>query len=515
MKKYIPIALLILTIGALNSCYENPESVPAENKPPKTFLFLFPDSTISGQQSSLRLSWWGDDPDGLIIGYYITYDDVNWTFTTSTDSLISFPILGEDTTYIFKVAAVDNSGNGVFDQQVIQNGINFGPEPFTDLNSDGVYTAGEPFIDIGAIDPEPASISLPLKNSAPVVNFLADNNGNTIAIPETTYTVASFGWIATDIDGDQTISNLYIALNDTSNKIAIPGSARFITIKAAPPFDSDIVEAEVYIGSSSNPYHLKLPDFRLDAENILFVFAEDIAGALSNIIRMPSESAEKKWYVKKPKGEILIVDDYAPNDNAASVYNAVFDSLGLINKIDIWDIKLFLPPILSPMFVETLKLFKYVFWYTDVSANMGAAQLSVNNYLNSGGKILFSMIFPQPFDSRGLNDFLPVDSITAAPRNVLFAGTPFFPTTEGASLNYPLLRLDNQASRIYGFYPNPFSAVRLYYYDDVSSQQIVGFKSTDSQLVFMGIPLHRANGDPFNLKEFFEKVFFDEFGVLP
>ena len=70
---------------------------------------------ISQQQSSVSLHWWGDDPDGIIVGYFISFDDLNWTFTYSNDSLISFPIYGADTLYNFRVAATDNSGNGIYD----------------------------------------------------------------------------------------------------------------------------------------------------------------------------------------------------------------------------------------------------------------------------------------------------------------------------------------------------------------------------------------------------------------
>ncbi len=522
MKKLLLNITLIAVTGIIYSCYEVPPVTPAENQPPRTFVFLFPDSSISQQQSSIRLSWWGDDPDGLVIGYYISMDGLHWQFTTSNDSVISFPIVGSDTSYIFRVAAVDNSGNQRYDTQVFQNGINFGPEPFTDLNDNGVWDDGEPFIDIGLFDPEPATILLPLKNTPPVVRFLEALNGNTIAIPETTFSVASFGWTATDLDGDETISNIYIALNDTAQKISLPGNTRFITVKAAPPFASDIVEAEIFIGASTVPYSVKLPNFRLDSENVFFVFAEDIAGSISQMIQMPSATAEKRWFVRKPKGEILIVDDYAAQDAAASFYYSVFDSLGLLNKTDIWDIKLgktsqstpplLLPRILSPMFTETLKLFKYVFWYSDVDPTLDAAQLATQNYLSSGGRILFSMIFPPDVERSRLGDFLPVDSVGSAFDLPLFSGTEINPTSQASALGYPFLRAGSQMGFIRNFYPSPFSAISLYVVDN-DQNKIIGFKSTDSKLVFMGIPLHRANGDPFNIKGFFEKVFFDEFGV--
>lgn len=525
MNKFLLIILVLSAVISLSSCYDELVDAPVENKPPKTFVALFPDDSISQQQSSLRVHWWADDPDGLVIGYFISIEENKWTFTSSNDSLISFPISGTDTSYIFKVAAVDNSGNGVFDNQLIVNGINFGHEPFTDLNNNGVWDSGEPFIDCGAIDPVPASILLPLKNSPPVINFLINQSGTTIFIPETTFTVASFGWTITDLDGDGTISKVIIALNDTSHKVELPGNTRFVTLKAEPPFSSDEVECDIYVGTSvSTPYPVKLPGLKLNDENRFYVFAEDIAGGVSQLLEMPSDGSNRDWFVKKPKGEILIIDDNGNFDNSAIFYNEIFDSLGLGDDIDTWDIKLgrttstpgvLLPVFISPQFTETLKLFKYVFWYTDNDPTLGPAQVSINNYLNSGGKVLFSMIFPQVFDPRGLSDFLPLDSLSPAPISNLPINLGINPTADGVTLGYPQLRRDNSSNpvaRIRTYYPNQLSAKNLYTLD-LTGNPIIGFKSSDSKIIFMGVPLHRANGDPFKVKEFFEKVFFGEFGV--
>jgi hypothetical protein len=524
MNKIILVSSIILFLIA--SCKEELTDNPLTNKPPKSFISIFPDTSISQQQSRLKLNWWGDDPDGLVIGYFITWDNVKWYFTTKNDSTISFPIKGADTTLTFKVSAVDNSGNGKYDNQIIVNGINFGPEPFTDLDSNKIYSNGEPFTDCGAVDPNPASIKLPLKNSPPEIKFLVDKNSQTITTPDTTFPVASFGWTASDIDGDQTITSIYIALNDTSQKIEIPGTTRFVTLIAKPPYSSNTVNCDVYLGSSiSTPYNVKLPNLKLNAQNRFYVYAKDIAGSFSKINFMPDTN--KVWYVKKPKGDILIIDDYIIEDNAATFYSQIFDSLNLGNRIDSWDIArgrtsttsgYLLPKFLSPMFTETLKLFKYIFWYTDDNSNQSLepAQLSTKNFITAGGKILFSMIFPQSFDSRGLSDFLPIDSLGQIPI-IVFPNTSVNPTDTASSMGYPNLQRDdnpNPVARIRNFFVNPISGFNLYKLNN-QNNFIVGFKAKDSKLVFMGIPLHRTNGTPFKTKTFFQKVFFGEFGVTP
>lgn len=523
MKKLYKLLIPLLFI-IFFSCYDNPVDNIIGNEPPDTFLSLFPDSTIANQQSKLKVHWWGDDKDGIIAGYYFTYNDVDWYFTTKNDSTIAFIIKGRDTVYNFKVAAVDDMGNGLYDFTVNYKGKNLGGEPFTDQNGNGKYDAGEPYIDLGLIDQTPADVNLPLRNTAPEISFLKDKSGTVIAIPETTFTVASFGWNASDLDGDETITKIYIALNDTANKIQLPGNVTFVTLKAKPPFSGNTVDCQVYLGTTINqPYSVTLPNLKLDNTNVLYVMAEDIAGARSKFIRMPDTSAVKNWYVKKPKGEVLIIDDYSINDNAAAFYRAEFDSIGLGNKYDVLDIGFgktssasgsLLPKYINPMFTETMKLFKYVLWYTDNNPSLEAAQSSVRYYLDGGGKIMMSMLFPQFFDTRGLSDFLPIDSLNNTPINIIPQNTSVNATLEAGNNNYPNLQVDNSSvpvARVRTFYPSPtvFNLYKL----GLNDNPIIGFKSSDNHLVFLGLPLHRLNGGQGNIKKFLNKVFREEFGA--
>ncbi len=525
MKKILFLITGTLFIALMSSCYEDLSNNPVANKPPKTYISVFADSTISQQQSSVRLHWWADDPDGLVIGYFISIDGIKWKFTSKNDSLLSFTILGTDTSYLFRVAAVDNSGNGKYDVQLISGNINFGPEPFTDLNGNNKWDEGEPFIDCGAIDPNPATLKLPLKNSPPVIKFLVDSKNNTILIPDTTFTVASFGWTISDLDGDYTIRKVFVALNDTSEKVELPPNTRFITLKAEAPFNSDIVDCDIYLGTSINvPFPVKLKGLKLNQLNRFYVYCDDIAGSRSQLISMPAEGSSLKWYVKKPKGDILIIDDYGVNDNTASFYNQMMDSLNLSDRYDIWDIKLgkttstpplLLPRLLSPQFLETLRLFKVIIWYTDNDPTLEPAQIAIRNYTISGGKVLFSMMFPQLFDPRGLSDFLPIDSLSPAPISVIPKNTKVNPIGDGVILNYPQLSIDDgnvPVARIRTYYPNPVTSKNLYNLD-LPNQPIISFKTSDSRIIFLGLPLSRVNGNPFNAKAFLDKVLFQEFGV--
>ncbi len=525
MKKYnILIPLLLLSILII-SCSESITGSKVQNIPPDTHIFLHPDSgkTISQQSSKLKVHWWGDDPDGFVIGYLISWDQKNYGFTPLNDSTFSLVIRGLDTSYIFSAAAIDNAGNKKYDQTVVVNGINYGGEPFTDSNKNGKWDEGEPFIDFGAIDPTPANLTFPIKNSPPIVSFQQNSH-----VPDTTFTVASFAWNISDVDGNETVQKVYIALNDTSSFIELPGSPRFVTIRAKAPFSGSSISADVFIGTTiGTPYAAKLPNLKLDAENVFYVKALDIAGTYSRMIQMPDTG--KTWFVKKQKGNILIIDDYGVNDQAASFYNSTMDSINLgifKNKFDVLDIKfgktsttpgVLLPKFINPTFTEMLKLFKVVIWYSDNDPSLEIAQLTVRNYTESGGKILLSMVFPQTFDTRGLSDFLPIDSVSPIPINIIPRNTKINLTTDGTSLGYPAMAIDNSTipvARIRTFFPSDAGAKSLYTLG-LTGNPIIGFKDIDTKRIFIGLPLHRCNGAPSNTKEFLRKILIDEFGVTP
>ena len=118
-------------------------------------------------------------------------------------------------------------------------------------------------------------------------------------------------------------------------------------------------------GQENNINPEKLPGLLFDNLNILFVQAEDISGAKSEFIRLPGIDPDDYWYVKKPVSNFLIIDDYATSDNASSFYTAMFDSLGLSGNFDIYDVVTQEPPFKNVTFLETIKLFDYLFWYTD------------------------------------------------------------------------------------------------------------------------------------------------------
>jgi hypothetical protein len=166
------------------ACESDIPDRPQENLPPETHIFLQPDSVLATTTSRQTLSWWGDDPDGIVVGFIysfaanpaaLTHWDENnpapgWTFTTANQQTFNLAFSRLDTAFVFQVRAVD-------DQKLV--------------------------------DPTAATLRLPVANSPPTVNFVANTD-----IPDTIFTVASFAWTGSDLEGEETILKFQYAFDD-------------------------------------------------------------------------------------------------------------------------------------------------------------------------------------------------------------------------------------------------------------------------------------------------------------
>jgi hypothetical protein len=509
MKKFLLLLLFISTLLIVITCTEEGVNNPIGNQPPDTGLFLYPDSTIRPQQSRLTVHWWGDDKDGLIVGYYFSWNEDPWEFTASSDSLFALKIGANDTTYRIHVSSVDNGGNTVYDHQVFQNGIDYGPEPYIDENVNGMYDEGEFFYDIGLIDPTPVEFDFPLRNTAPTIEW-----SELSFLPDTSFSVMTFNWIAQDIDGEESIVTINIVLNDTTDPsaiISLDGSVRTVTIRTND-FSTNTPLMEILIESQEgNIFPELLPGLVLNSNNKFFVQAEDISGAKSPYISLPDSG--ETWYVKKPLGNLLIVDDYALADNTADFYNNMFNSMGLTGNYDIYDIHTQTPPFLNVTFLETIKLFDYLFWYTDNFPSIDLASFSTQRYLTAGGKVAFSMQFPPFVDPNVLASFIPIISDSISVGGILFPGTVVASDTTDPS--YPNLELSSSAARVKSFYLNPLAANPIYYYPNGELDGFTGFTNSAVNEFFIALPLNKCDGGDMNVKLLLEKVFFDDFGLSP
>ncbi|MGA9116794.1 MAG: hypothetical protein WB626_08470 [Bacteroidota bacterium] len=449
------ILLLLVPLAFSLRCTDTIADRPIANSTPVTYLWLYPDSTVGVGVSRQHLRWWGEDPDGLVRGFLFAYaafggqvggvpapDTLAYTWVTGNDTLISFPLDTLFRTYTVFVRAVDNSVRlpAALEER---SRVRMNPEPFVDANVNGVLDGGDTRLEGlgGAVDPRGAVRAFPIRNTPPTIAFVLDPRTGTAVMkqPETTYTAATFAWTARDADGSNTLASYRIALNDTSDPsrwLTVPVRDTVVTI-VVPRARSDIagaeVDADVYGGVFLSRQFLgTLRGLRLDDRNVLFVQARDVAGEYSTTIAMPSGT--DRWFVRRPRGRLLLVGDYINSDSASARlrYRAGLAAVpgGGFSDVDELNIGrglrpedkrsgktgILVPPFIDPALIYTFLLYDQVLWYTEALPSLGVAQLTLFTYMQNGGKVLFSTTFESSTDARGaLNDFAPIDSVSSAP----------------------------------------------------------------------------------------------------
>jgi len=450
LRTFVNIAIF-MSIVFVYSCTE-PITGSVGNLPPQTYLSLFPDSIIAPGSTLKRIHWWGDDPDGFVAGYRISFDSINWGYTTQNDSTFLLSISGNDSTFRFYVSAVD---------------------------------------DKGAVDPTPANNLYPVINTPPSMVFEAGTE-----IPDTTFPIATFKWVGTDPDGNATISYYYWSLNDTNNFRRISGSLDIMTLTK----DSGLV---------------------INSDNVLYMKAQDNAGAFSNIIRMPDTSGS--WYVKDVTSKVLLIKDMPTSQmNTADSYFAnAMDTV----SYDVLDIKSnngsLIPTIVNPMFIETLKLFDVVIWSANrgatslENANFDLAQQSLPYYVLTGKKVFFTTGFPD-VETQGqgnLINFAPIDSISTCTIALVLSGVDLLPQ----DLTYPVITTNTFVQRVRGMHPAQTTSIlyRLPYNSTCQDSVIVMIKDkqTNPDVILMSLPVYYLNANPVNSKALFRKILIDEFGL--
>ena len=368
--------LLALTTS---SCDSDISGEAFSNTPPETFISVRDESLVDNldEQNRLRstvlVSWTGDDADGFIAGFEIRFfpselepdESSGWTFTVRNDSLILMPI-----------PAGDESANVVFEVRSIDNE--------------------------GAKDPTPARTVFPIRNSPPEIRFSQFD-----LPPDTTFQVVSFAWTASDPDGESNLKSIDISLNDSLSFASLAPDIAFVTLFAELDPGGVVgpsVEVRVFTGRGVQTTSIRLPDFRLDAENTFFIRAVDQAGAASIWKSFT-------WNVKRARSEVLFVNDYriATAPTIQDYHIEILKTyLPVAMEIDVWDLsKPFatgssgntlrsnaLPPNAEPSLRLMLSLFKYVYWISTNTTNevtgnnLPFVAPVMNDFFSSGGKMI-------------------------------------------------------------------------------------------------------------------------------
>ncbi len=444
------------------SCNDRVTDALKQNQPPETHLFLQPDDELATSTSRQILHWWGDDSDGRVVGFVHTFDskapeitawkigaaDPFWTFTESNRDTFSLRFGGKDTVFVFRVKAVD---------------------------------------DQGAADPTSASQRFPVQNSPPVVSFVPGTE-----IPDTTFTVATFAWIGTDLDGDNTIARYEYALDNPSG-----------AWKQLPPTATNLT--------------LRQNDGLTPGRHILYLRAIDIAGTSSPIVRMPATGSG--WVVIPPVGRYLVIDDFLGEAAATTFYRTTLDTL--VRAYSVLRIK-DKPAPLRLLFQETLFLFDRVIWYADSQPNLELAGIVLPAFLNRGGKVIFSTLFTQFFSQQGEPlAFSPVDSVNLivtndpVPREVtrilnnrLLQATSARPTLD-------TLRVSTVLTFVKEIVPKPTATAiyRLQASTEWRGRPVIAVEDATHSFVFFSMPIHRLDGAR-NAGRMMRRIFVEVFGGI-
>ncbi len=498
LNKNISLVILLLLSLLFWKC-DDPfdQNIPkskAYNLPPKTYisLFIIPDTVlvpgdewinendtiavtdtmIMGLDTTVSkqiIYWWGDDPDGNIIGYNLKWSQEDTTiFTTSEKDTFYLPIRSNFDIFTLTVQAMD---------------------------------------DDSLLDPSPARISFPVKNSRPIIewklNSLPTAGGNPNCTHQS-FPHHSFFWDVEDIDGLETITKILYTLDDTTNWQELPGD-----------------QNELLLENISTGTHR------------FFVKAVDIAGAESNMLSFPDSTDNdypNAWNVVEPKGNILLVNDYVGDQidyEIQTIYEDVLKGIVGDDGYSVWEIGADNTPMVNPQnslpysTTDIKKNFSYfgkVFWFSYLRRpHITDAALAFTQFVSDGGIL---------FISNG-NEILPdttwtfteIDStFKLNPGGRLYPNTDIYATFEDSTENVQLKLNTSQliGNRVSAIIPGANSEIRYIMEDaDTSSTNLpydghptimIETDINDGKMYYMSIPLHFCRGNN-NLDLLFKKIF--------
>jgi sulfur relay (sulfurtransferase) DsrF/TusC family protein len=485
-KTFLYIFLAMCLSILWSGCDTNLTGPVKENKPPNTHTIV--DTIIrSGENrlnSEVLIKWWGDDPDGYIQGYELKFDNGNWFYTTRTDSIfILSPPPGQDTMdFTFYARAIDNNG---------------------------------------LVDPTPARLVYPVKNSPPTVKFVPG-----LANPVNTFPVLRFYWEGDDPDGLINLNRYEITLNDTTQNIETLGVlASSITLQADNP-GALVSDCSVYLNNNSQPESFTLKNLLLNDTNRVYIRVIDNSEATSKWV------STYAFYVKKVSSDILMVNAYTSGvagiekfyrDGIRNQGIAVYDSMRIFETSS---------GLLTQQAPDNITqsrifdLFKVIVWYgSDAAKTLSLAQKTTSSFFDKSGKMFMAVYVSSNFDEQSqFLDFTPAEGLISPKDTTLIlnsnalvssklAGWPVLKSTGivgvvkpmqvavGSQVVYDadLLARDDNSGNIISW-TGPASVIAL--------RNIGG----QTNFIFSTLELENLNGNN-NIDSLFRKILIDEFGL--
>lgn len=325
---------LALALGALAAAgCSKVRGTVSPDRPPETTVWVTgnPD-TVS---HTVRVFWDGQDPDGFVDAFEFKwiyapgsepagYDSSVWTFTHARDSLFNVHSPHPVDFPTFVVRAIDDHGQR---------------------------------------DPTPARQRFAFSNAPPTVDFQS-------VPPDSSLPVATFGWRATDPDGDASRATFRVWLDGGLDRAATVSGTSFT-------FPPDLFK---------NPAGA----FE-ERERTAFVVAIDDGGQAS----LPDSFS---WFVRSPAGDVLLVDDMPSTVAGAATPDAFYRTeltsrvgAGNFTILDLEKGGFFRSP---EDLRESFLLFRHVFWYSEAnpsfSVPLSMADQPIRDFLSAGGNLFLT-----------------------------------------------------------------------------------------------------------------------------
>lgn len=422
--------------------------------------------------SSVELSWYGTDIDGFISYYEYSIDGIEWFKTSKRDSTFRFSIEpGQDTTDIdFYVRTTDNEG---------------------------------------LTDPEPAHLVIPLKNAPPQVEVLDET------FPEdTSFAIITFRWRYSDPDGNNTVTNAYLKLND-GDWFELNKSQAMISLRGTDPKQAGKQDAELFYGTSATAETEKVSGFVNGGDNVVYLKVVDLAGTESAV------DTSASIFIKKVTHDLLFIG--AQPQSVTSQYTAIFDKV--YPNYDLVDFAAedgkFQPKFWDPTFTLLTALYDKIFINTDqslftnpINGNSGIllefAAPVLQNFTNQGGKSFITTSFPAGYDLESIKGVLPIESMSDSRGQALISNDSIIkPSLSGFPILQPeflLLGADPFVPSIdaEAFYTADLTAVGGW-----TGPNIVASVRRDGnkfKQVFFSVELYKFTSDPSKLEELFDTL---------
>ncbi len=448
---------------------------------PDTFISVA-EINLEGENrlnSQVRLSWFGTDKDGFIEGFEININNTGWIYTTTQDSIFRFPIPpGSDTADIaFEVRAIDNDNN---------------------------------------TDPTPATLGVPVKNSQPVATINAD-----YITGDSVLGVLTFLWSGTDPDGDETIQEAQLKLNNGPWTSFNPSNS-LLSIVPNDPTQLGIGTSDVYVGQGGDPV-FTVDGLRIGDTNHVYIKVIDLAGAESEV------DTSTVFFFKQQTSDLLLI-----SGQDQSVYSDYFDLIGSnYGSYDFFDMSsnAKLPLYFDPTLKLAVQNYDKIIFHSDQTlfTNQRTNEVGLllkfvapvlQDFFNAGGKSIISTTFTNNQDIADIVGVMPMDSLARngaanlppdsslvvhpssstslpelSPSLVLFGVDPFYATADAEPVyNANIINWQNWNN---DGLPLTVGALRRY-------------QGNISQYYFT-IELHNLNNDPALQNQLFDQILNTDF----